>query len=58
MMLHVRIRRMAPGDVVRVTATDPSTARDIPKFCAHLGHALIADVQRQDELIYFIRKKS
>ena len=32
MMLHNIIRDMAPGDVVRVLATDPSTKRDIPKF--------------------------
>lgn len=57
MMLHVCVRRMAPGEVVRVVATDPSTTRDIPKFCEHLGHTLLSESQAQDEFVYFIRKK-
>lgn len=58
MMLHMRVRRMAAGEVVRVVATDPSTTRDIPKFCEHLGHALLSESQTQDEFVYFIRKKT
>lgn len=58
MMLHARIRRMAPGEVVRVVATDPSTTRDIPKFCEHLGHALLSETQAQGEFVYFVRKKA
>ena len=38
MLLHNRIRDMAPGDVVVVLASDPSTQRDIPRFCEFLGH--------------------
>ena len=45
MMLHNKVRDMADGDVVRVCATDPSTQRDIPKFCHFLGHELIAEHQ-------------
>lgn len=41
MLLHNKIRAMASGDCVRVLATDPSTQRDIPKFCNFLGHALL-----------------
>jgi tRNA 2-thiouridine synthesizing protein A len=42
MMLHSAVRQIALGQVVKVIATDPSTARDIPKFCGFLGHELIA----------------
>lgn len=41
MMLHQAIRRAAAGQQIRVLATDPSTTRDIPKFCVHLGHTLL-----------------
>lgn len=41
MMLHQAIRRAQAGQQIRILATDPSTMRDIPKFCLHLGHALL-----------------
>lgn len=41
MMLHNKVREMQAGELLRVLATDPSTQRDIPKFCAFLGHELI-----------------
>lgn len=56
MMLHKQIRQMSPGQVLYVKATDPSTQRDIPKFCEFLGHQLI-DQSLQDECYeYFIQK--
>ena len=33
MLLHNKIRDLANGDLLRLTATDPSTTRDVPKFC-------------------------
>jgi tRNA 2-thiouridine synthesizing protein A len=42
MMLHGAVRDAKPGDIIRVTATDPSTERDIPKFCRYLGHELVS----------------
>lgn len=41
MMLHQAIRKSQSGQVIQVLATDPSTTRDIPKFCLHLGHDLV-----------------
>lgn len=41
MMLHQAIRKSSSGECIVVLATDPSTERDIPKFCQHLGHQLI-----------------
>lgn len=38
MMLHNKVRDLAPGGLLKVIATDPSTRRDIPKFCVFLGH--------------------
>ena len=41
MLLHGVVRDAQKGDRILVTATDPSTVRDIPKFCDYLGHSLI-----------------
>lgn len=41
MMLHQHIRDLAPGGLLKVIATDPSTRRDIPKFCVFLDHELV-----------------
>lgn len=56
MMLHNKIRAMASGERVRVLATDPSTQRDIPKFCNFLGHALLEESATAEQFIYLIQK--
>jgi len=56
MMLHNKVRDMAVGDVLKVVATDPSTTRDIPKFCGFLGHELIGQEEIGDQFIYYIKK--
>ncbi len=57
MMLHAKVREMASGDLVEVVATDPSTTRDIPKFCQFLGHELVSQREADGQFIYRIRKK-
>ncbi len=56
MMLHNKIREMAPGEVLEVLATDPSTQRDVPKFCAFLGHELLLAEEQGERYVYRIRK--
>ena len=56
MMLHSQIRDMAVGETLLVTASDPSTVRDIPKFCAFLGHELIDHAEQEGVFKYMIRK--
>jgi len=56
MLLHNRVRELAPGEVLQVLATDPSTQRDIPKFCTFLGHELLAQEVVSDQYSYLIRK--
>lgn len=56
MLLHNRIRDMASGEVLEIIATDPSTTRDVPKFCMFLGHELLARSQQDDRYHYLIRK--
>ncbi len=55
MMLHNAVRDAKPGDVIKVLATDPSTERDIPKFCQFLGHELLSVSSADEGWTYFIR---
>ena len=56
MMLHSTFKDIKVGDVVKVLATDPSTTRDIPKFCLFLGHELIEQAEADSGYQYLIRK--
>ena len=56
MMLHKIMREAMVGNVVEVIATDPSTLRDIPKFCLFLGHELIGQQETDEQYVFYIRK--
>ena len=56
MMLHKIMREAMVGNVVEVIATDPSTLRDIPKFCLFLGHELIEQQETDEHYVFYIRK--
>lgn len=56
MLLHNVVRDMKGGELLKVLATDPSTQRDIPKFCQFLGHELVAQEEVSGQFHYFIRK--
>lgn len=56
MMLHQVVRDAAAGDTIIVEATDPSTQRDIPKFCAYLGHELVSETRDAEIYIYTLIK--
>ena len=58
MLLHNKVREMAAGELLEVLATDPSTERDIPKFCAFLGHELVLQERQEMDYRYLIRKQS
>lgn len=58
MLLHKKFREIASGTEVLVLATDPSTSRDIPKFCLFLGHELLASENDGNIYRYRIRKKA
>jgi tRNA 2-thiouridine synthesizing protein A len=56
MLLHNKIRDMSVGETVQVLCTDPSTQRDIPKFCHFLGHELLARDEFEGHYRYLLRK--
>jgi tRNA 2-thiouridine synthesizing protein A len=57
MLLHNKIRDMAVGELLELLATDPSTTRDVPKFCHFLGHELVAEESVELGYRYLIRKQ-
>lgn len=57
MMLHKEIRTRVAGDVIHMLASDPSTLRDVPKFCLFLNHELVQS-QEIDDVYHFWIKKS
>lgn len=56
MLLHRAVREVAEGDVIEMIATDPSTTRDVPKFCHFLGHELLEQEEEGSRYVYYIRK--
>ncbi|WP_263139515.1 sulfurtransferase TusA [Pseudomonas sp. RIT-PI-AD] len=58
MLLHNKVRDLAAGGLLKVIATDPSTQRDIPKFCVFLGHELLEQAEQDGTFLYWIRKKA
>ncbi len=57
MLLHNKIRDLDAGETLLLQATDPSTTRDVPKFCLYLGHDLIEQSQQGGLYLYRIKKK-
>jgi tRNA 2-thiouridine synthesizing protein A len=55
MLMHNKVRDMRSGEVLKVTATDPATTRDVPKFCSFLGHELIQHIEDGEHFVYFVR---
>lgn len=51
-----RLSALAPGQVLRMLATDPAAVIDVPHFCAEAGHALLGAVLEGDAVAYFIRR--
>lgn len=53
MQLRIRLKKMAPGNVIHVTATDPAAPEDIPSWCRMTGQTLL----NSDHPLYTIRRK-
>ena len=53
-----RIRGMAPGTVLRVTADDPAAVVDIPHFCSEQGHTLLRSDIRDGVQVYLMERKT
>lgn len=56
MMVRKTVRSMADGETLLITADDPASTRDIPSFCRHMDHTLLAAETEQKPYRYLIRK--
>lgn len=51
-----RMKALAPGEVLKMVATDPAAVIDVPHFCAEQGHTLVASYEEAEARVYLIRK--
>ena len=51
-----RLEAMAPGTILKVIATDPMSAIDMPHFCNEQGHTLLEQAKDGGALIFRIRR--
>ena len=51
------LRTLAPGDRLRVLATDRAAMADFQAFCRETGHSLLAWSEEAGVLSFLIRKK-
>lgn len=47
MMIRKTVRGMEMGETLLILADDPATTRDIPSFCLHMDHTLLASDTEQ-----------
>lgn len=52
-----QLETLAAGQVLKVIATDPVSAIDMPHFCNEQGHTLLGQTREADAFIYRIRRK-
>ncbi len=50
------LRRLEPGSVLRLVATDPGTVRDVAAMCEATGDRLIESHELEDEFVFRIEK--
>jgi tRNA 2-thiouridine synthesizing protein A len=51
-----RLLSMAPGQVLRLLASDPAAVIDVPHFCNEAGHEYLGMEDRGDSQTYLIRR--
>jgi len=51
------MRDLAPGQTLKVLATDPAAEADFPAYCRQTGHTLVHTARDGDTLVFLIRKK-
>lgn len=56
MLVRKTIRELAIGQILYVIADDLATVRDIPSFCRHMDHKLVASQIEFKPFQYWIEK--
>lgn len=52
-----RLAAMVSGSVLKVVATDPMSAIDMPHFCGEQGHTLLSHETQDRKHIFRIKRK-
>jgi TusA-related sulfurtransferase len=52
------MRRLEPGQVLKVLATDRGALSDIPAWAEDTGNELISSGTEEDALVFYIRKST
>jgi tRNA 2-thiouridine synthesizing protein A len=52
------LRGMAPGEKLRILATDPAALADFLDFCKQTGHALIARSESRGVYSFSVKRKA
>ena len=52
-----RLQSMAEGEILKVIATDPMTAIDMPHFCVEQGHPLLTQESAEGVFVFRIQRK-
>lgn len=50
------IMAIAPGDVLKVVATDPGSIPDMAAFSRRTGHAIVDQSEGGGEYVFFLRR--
>ena len=51
-----RLKGMAPGQVLRLIATDPAALIDVPHYCAESGNVLVTMEETPSHRVWLIRR--
>lgn len=51
--LHLRMKKLNPGETLEIIANDPGAPTDMPAWCRMTGHTLVS----ADHPVYRIRRK-
>jgi tRNA 2-thiouridine synthesizing protein A len=51
-----RLKGMAPGQVLRLIATDPAASIDVPHYCAESGNVLVTMDETPTHRAWLIRR--
>lgn len=57
MLVRKKVREIKSGELLYVTADDPSTTRDFPQFCLFMQHELVGSQTDDMPYWYLIRKQ-
>lgn len=47
---------LAPGELLKVTSTDPGSIKDFPTFAKQTGHELVSQEELDGEFVFILRK--